>query len=112
MKKIGGILPDIFDVFTFFHAAHFPPGKGRLNCVATRDLTKYTRTKHTRTKYTGQNISGQNIPDKIYQTKRTRTKYAGQYNIYRQGPGGYSNLGKRVAPLWAHQAAAGFRLPA
>ena len=24
MKKIGGIVTEIFDVFTFFHVTHFP----------------------------------------------------------------------------------------
>ena len=34
MNKIGGTVPEIFDIFTVFHATHFPPGKRRLSCAA------------------------------------------------------------------------------
>ena len=28
-------MPEILDVFSFFHTTHFPSGKGRLSCAAT-----------------------------------------------------------------------------
>ena len=34
LNKIGGIVPEILDVFTFFRTTHFSPEK-RLSCEAT-----------------------------------------------------------------------------
>ena len=34
LKKIGGMVPDIYDVFSF-HATHFPSGARKLSCAAT-----------------------------------------------------------------------------
>ena len=47
MKKIGGIVPEIFDVVTFIHATHFPPGKGRLSCAATPCCAAHLRSPST-----------------------------------------------------------------
>ena len=35
MTKIGCIVHEIFNVLTFFHATHFPSGKGRLSCATS-----------------------------------------------------------------------------
>ena len=36
MKKIGCLVPEIFDGFTFLmQFTHFPPGKGRISCAIT-----------------------------------------------------------------------------
>ena len=34
LKKIGGMVPKIFDVFSF-HAAHLPPQEQKLSCATT-----------------------------------------------------------------------------
>ena len=47
LKRIGGMVPEIFDVFNF-HAAHLAPEERKLSCAATFSTFPVTLHKFDR----------------------------------------------------------------